>query len=239
MLTTHGEILRNPCQDLVLESGRMVLVQAGAGSPCGYAGDLSSAFPVDRTFSARQKEVYLIVLRALKDTVAALKPGALVQEAHLQACRSLVEGLQALGLMKGNVEEAVAIGAHGLLFPHGVGHMLGLEAEDMGDLGEAWAGYEGGPRRKSLPSRSLARRMDPGFVLTLEPGLYFSPERIDHWRTDHRFLDFIDYPRLEPYRAFGGIRIGENYAMMEQGPQRLGHSLPRIPSDIEVVRGTS
>ena len=238
--TIHGEILRNPRHDLGLESGRMVLVQAGARSTRHYAGDLSSAFPVDRTFSARQKEVYQIVLHALQDTAAALKPGIRFQEAHLRACRSLVEGLQALGLMKGNADEAVACGAHGLFFPHGLGHMLGLDVEDMGDLGEAWAGYEGGPRPAQGPKpQHLVRELTPGSVFTLEPGLYLIPERMDRWRADQRFADFIDYPRLEPYRGFGGIRIGENYAMMEHGVRRLGKALPRIPGEIEVVRGRS
>jgi Xaa-Pro aminopeptidase len=239
--TTHGEVIRNPHHDLVLENGQMFLLNAGAATPRHYPGDLTSAFPVNRTFSARQKEVYQIVWNALQDATAALKPGLWFQDAHLTACKTLVEGLKALGLMKGGVDEAVAQGAHALFFPHGLGHMLGLDVHDMEDLGEEWVGYEGRPRsgQFGLKALRLAREMRPGFVFTLEPGLYFIPELMDRWQAEQKFAAFIDYPRLEPYRTFGGIRLGENHVMQEHGSRRLGKPLSRIPSEIEVVRGGS
>jgi Xaa-Pro aminopeptidase len=239
--TTHGEVIRNRYHDLILENGHMFLLNAGAETPHHYPGDLTSSFPVNRTFSARQKEVYQIVLNALQDSLGVLKPGLWFQDAHLTACKTLVAGLKALGLMKGSVDEAVAQGAHALFFPHGLGHMLGLDVHDMEDLGEEWVGYEGRPRSSQfgLKSLRLAREMRPGFVFTLEPGLYFIPELMDRWQADEKFTDFIDYPRLEPYRTFGGIRIGDNYMMQEHGVRRLGKPMPRIPSEIEVVRGRS
>jgi len=239
--TTHGEVIRNRLHDLVLENGRMFLLNAGAETLRHYSGDLTSAFPVNRTFSARQKEVYQIVLNAIQDSAAMLKPGVWFQDAHLAACKTLVAGLKDLGLMKGSVDEAVAQGAHALFFPHGLGHMLGLDVHDMEDLGEEWVGHEGRPRSHQfgLASLRLAREMRPGFVFTLEPGLYFIPELMDRWQADKKFTAFIDYPRLEPYRTFGGIRIGENHVMLDHGARRLGKPMPRVPSEMEVVRGGS
>jgi len=239
--TTHGEIIRNRHHDLILENGRMFLLNAGAQTARHYAGDLTSSFPVNRTFSARQKEVYQIVLNALQDAAALLKPGVWFQDIHLKACKTMVEGLKALGLMKGSVDDAVALGAHALFFPHGLGHLLGLDVHDMEDLGDEWVGYEGRPKSTQfgLHSLRLARELRPGFVFTLEPGLYFIPDLLDRWQSEKQFADFIDYPRLEPYRTFGGIRIGENHVLQEHGTRRLGKPMPRIPSEIEVVRGGS
>lgn len=239
--TARGEFLHDRPRDLVLENGRMFLLAAGAETPGHYAGHLSSAFPVNRTFSARQKEVYLVVLAALQAAAAALRPGAWFQEAHLASCRALAEGLRALGLMKGGVEDAVSAGALALFFPHGLGHMLGMDVHDMGDAGEpgaARAGMPGSALAAPLPPR-LAREMQPGFVFALEPGLYFMPGLMDRWRAEQRHAAFIDYPRLEPYRNFGGIRLGENHLLTEHGARRLGKFLPRIPGEIEVVRGNS
>lgn len=239
--TTHGEIIHNRCHGVVLENNRLFLLHAGAETPERYAGDVTSTFPVNRTFSSRQKEVYQIVLNALAEATAALKPGAWFQDAHLRACKVMVEGLKGLGLMKGDVDAAVAQGAHALFFPHGLGHLLGLDAHDMEDLGDEWVGHEGRPRSTQfgLHHLSLAREMAAGFTYTLEPGLYFIPELMDRWQADQKFAAFIDYPRLEPYRAFGGIRLGETHVMQEHGSRRLGKPLPRIPAEIEVIRSSS
>lgn len=239
--TTHGEIIHNRCHGVVLENNRMFLLNAGAETARRYAGDLTSSFPVNRTFSARQKEVYQIVLNALGDATALLKPGTWFQDAHLKACKTMVEGLKVLGLMKGDVDTAVAQGAHALFLPHGLGHMLGLDVNDMADVDDTWIGHEGRPRSRQfgLDQLHLAREMRPGFVFTLEPGLYFIPELMDRWAAEGRFSAFIDYPRLEPYRGFGGIRIGETHAMLDHGARRLGKPLPRVPGEIEVVRGRS
>jgi Xaa-Pro aminopeptidase len=239
--TTHGEIIHNPCHSVVLENNRMFLLNAGAETAGHYAGDLTSAFPVNRTFSSRQREVYQIVLNALQEAALSLKPGIWFQDAHLMACKILTEGLNNLGLMKGDVDEAMAQGAHALFFPHGLGHMVGLDFQDMEDLGDEWVGHEGRPRSTQfgLHSLRLAREVKPGFVFTIEPGLYFIPELMDRWQAEKKFTAFIDYPRLEPYRDFGGIRIGETHVMQEHGARRLGKPMPRIPSEIEVVRSGS
>jgi Xaa-Pro aminopeptidase len=219
----------------------LFLLHAGAEAPGRYAGDVTSTFPVNRTFSSRQKEVYQIVLNALTEAAGVLKPGTWFQDAHLRACKTIVEGLKALGLMKGDVDTAVAQGAHALFLPHGLGHLLGLDAHDMEDLGDEWVGHEGRPRSTQfgLHNLSLAREMAPGFTFTLEPGLYFIPELMDRWQADQKFAAFIDYPRLEPYRTFGGIRLGETHVMQEHGSRRLGKPLPRIPAEIEVIRSSS
>ncbi len=239
--TTHGEVIRNRCHGVVLENNRLFLLHAGAETPERYAGDVTSTFPVNRTFSSRQKEVYQIVLNALAEATSTLRPGAWFQDAHLRTCKVMVEGLKNLGLMKGDVDAAVAQGAHALFFPHGLGHLLGLDAHDMEDLGDAWVGHEGRPRSAQfgLHNLSLAREMVAGFTYTLEPGLYFIPELMDRWQADQKFAAFIDYPRLEPYRTFGGIRLGETHVMQEHGSRRLGKPLPRIPAEIEVIRSSS
>ena len=236
--TTHGEITHNRCQGVALDSTRLVLLNAGAQSPEGYAGDLTSTFPAGRSFSARQKELYQIVLNALADATAMLRPGVWFQDVHIRACKTLADGLKAMGLMKGDVDAAVAQGAHALFFPHGLGHMLGLDVNDM-DGGD-WMGLEGRPRSAQfgLDRLRLARELKAGFVCTLEPGIYFIPHLMDRWQAEGRLAAFIDYPRLEPYRAFGGIRIGETCAVLEHGCRRLGKPLPRVPSEIEVIRGT-
>lgn len=239
--TTHGEVIRNRCHGVVLENNRLFLLQAGATSQTRYAGDMTSTFPVNRTFSSRQKEVYQVVLNALAEATTSLKPGIWFQDVHLRACKAMVEGLKLLGLMKGDVDAAVAHGAHALFFPHGLGHPLGLDAHDMEDLGDEWVGHEGRPRSSQfgLHALAMAREMAPGFVFTLEPGLYFIPELMDRWQAEKKFQAFIDYPRLEPYRTFGGIRIGETHVLQDHGTRRLGKPLPRIPAEIEVVRGGS
>lgn len=236
--TTHGEIIRNPRHDVVLENGRMFLLTAGAETPQHYVGDITSSFPVNRTFSARQKEIYQIAWNALQAATAALKPGVPFQEVHRLACRTMVEGLKALGLMKGDANEAVAAGAHALFFPHSLGHLPGLDFHDMDEPGETWTGLEGSARFDPAPHH-LTGEMKPGVVFALEPGLYFMPGLIDRWQAEHRLAAFIDYPRLEPYRSFGGIRLGDNLVMLEHGARRLGKPIPRIPSEIEVVRGGS
>jgi Xaa-Pro aminopeptidase len=146
--------------------------------------------------------------------------------------------MKSLGLMKGDSEEAVRLGAHAMFFPHGLGHMMGLDVHDMENLGEEWVGYDGEPKSTQFGRKSLrlARRLEPGFVLTIEPGVYFIPELIDLWKSEKKFADFINYDRLEQYRDFGGIRNEEDYLITTTGARRLGAKIPLTADEAEETR---
>ncbi|MGA2082135.1 MAG: aminopeptidase P family protein [Holophaga sp.] len=236
--TVHGETLHNPHYDNTLQAGQMFLLDAGAQTPSRYAGDLTSTCPVDRSFSARQRDVYEVVLRAHLGAIDQLRPGVPFREVHLAACRTLAEGMKELGLMKGDLGEAVEQGAHAMFFQCGLGHMMGLDVHDMESLGEVWVGYEGRPKSTQfgLKSLRLARRLQPGFVLTVEPGIYFIPQLIQRWKAEGRCTAFIDYQRLEHYADFGGIRIEENVLITEGGSRILGKARPRTAEEIAAAR---
>ncbi len=239
--TIHGETLHNHYHGNTLKSGDLFLLDAGAETAMGYAGDLSSTLPVDPTFTERQKEIYRVALSAHEAAVQALKPGVPFKEIHLMACKGIAEGMKDLGFMKGDPDEAVAEGAHALFFPCGLGHMMGLDVHDMENLGEVYVGYAGRPKSTQfgLKSLRLARPLKPGFVLTIEPGIYFIPELIDMWREEKKFVDFIDYDKVSGYKDFGGLRNEENYLITETGYRRLGKPVPMAIEEVEGIRGSS
>jgi len=236
--SVHGETLHNHEHGNRLKKGDMFLLDAGAETSNRYAGDLSSTIPVDLKFTARQREIYEIALAAHEAAANALKPGIKHLDVHLLACRTIARGLKDLGLMKGDTEEAVAAGAHALFFPCGVGHMMGLDVHDMEDLGEVYVGYEGRPKftQFGLKSLRLARPHKPGFVVTIEPGVYFIPQLIDKWRAEKKFTGFIVYDKVEKYRSFGGLRNEEDYLITPAGRRRLGKAKPMTLAEVEGVR---
>jgi Xaa-Pro aminopeptidase len=233
--TVHGEVLHQHAQTETLRSGGMFLLDAGAETARHYAGDLSTTMPVDATFTERQKDVYRIALAAHETAKAALRPGVPHLDVHLAACRRIAEGLKDLGLMKGDLDEAVRRGAHALFFPCGEGHMMGLDVHDMEDLGEVYVGYEGRPKSTQfgLKSLRLARPLKPGFVVTVEPGVYFIPQLIDQWRAENRFPEYIDYGRVETYKGFGGLRNEENVLITADGHRVLGRQKPLTVEEVE------
>ncbi len=233
--TVHGEVLHQHAQTDTLTSGGMFLLDAGAETALHYAGDLSTTMPVDGRFSGRQKEIYRIALDAHEKAKATLKPGVPHLDVHLAACRTIAEGLKALGLMKGDLDEAVQRGAHALFFPCGEGHMMGLDVHDMEDLGEVHVGYEGRPKSTQfgLKSLRLARPLRPGFVVTVEPGIYFIPQLIDQWRAENRFPEHIDYDRVETYKDFGGLRNEEDVLVTPDGHRVLGRKKPLTIEQVE------
>ncbi len=237
--TVHGEVLHQHAQVDTLRSGGMFLLDAGAETALHYAGDLSTTMPVDPAFTERQKDVYRIALAAHEAAKAVLKPGVPHLDVHLAACRKIAEGLKDLGLMKGDLDEAVRQGAHALFFPCGEGHMMGLDVHDMEDLGEVYVGYEGRPKSTQfgLKSLRLARPLRPGFVVTVEPGVYFIPQLIDQWRAENRFPDFLDYARIEAYKDFGGIRNEEDVVITDDGHRVLGRRKPLTVEEIEAAVG--
>ena len=236
--TVHGETLHNHHHGNILKSGGLFLLDAGAQTALNYAGDLSSTFPVDPKFTARQKTIYDIALAAYRAAVETIAPGVRNLDVHLSAARTIAAGMKDLGLMKGNPDDAVTAGAHAMFFPCGIGHMMGLDVHDMEDLGEVHVGYAGRPKSTEfgLKSLRLARPLEPGFVLTVEPGIYFIPQLMDLWRSQNRFVEFLDYDELDKWRGFGGIRNEENYLVTADGKRRLGKPKPLTTEEVEGIR---
>ncbi|MBF9015008.1 MULTISPECIES: aminopeptidase P family protein [unclassified Oceanispirochaeta] len=237
--TVHGETLHNHYHGNELKEGQLFLLDSGAESAMGYAGDLSSTIPVGSTFSQRQSEIYDISLASHEAAISALKPGIPFKDIYYESARTIVNGLKDLGLMKGDTEEALIQGAHALFFPCGLGHQMGLDVHDMEDLGEEYVGYDGQPKSRQfgLKSLRLAKELKPGFVLTIEPGIYFIPTLIDLWKTENKFSDYINYDRVETYKEFGGIRNEENFVITDNGARLLGKQKPKTREDVEAEKG--
>lgn len=239
IVTIHGETLHNVYAGNTLEEGQLLLCDAGASNTMQYAGDLTSTYPVGKRFSTKQREVYEIVLNAHLTAVSMLKPGVLFRDVYKMAARKIVEGLTDLGLMKGNAEEAVEAGAHAMFFQCGLGHMIGLDVHDMEDLGEVYVGYDETIQKSKqfgMKSLRLGRALEAGFTLTVEPGIYMIPHLMDLWRTEGKFLEYINYSALEGYRDFGGIRIEEDYLITAEGYRLLGNKMPLTVAELEAVR---
>jgi Xaa-Pro aminopeptidase len=225
IVTRNGHVLHNHYHGNVLQKGDLLLIDAGAEAPSGYAGDITRTFSVGAPMTTKQQEIHDIVQKALTNCTAALRPGVTYQSIHLDAGRIIASGLKALGLMKGDVAEAVAAGAHALFMPHGLGHMIGLDVHDMEDLGEDLVGYDDKIKRSpqfGTRSLRLGRELHAGFVLTVEPGIYFIPALIDRWRADSTCANFINFDALDAYRDFGGIRLEDNVAVTDTGFRVLG-----------------
>lgn len=239
ILSVNGQILHNHYHGNKLHKGRMVLGDFGAETAMHYAGDITRTFPVASKFTTKQREIYEIVLDAEVSAIASLRPGLTYKSVHLAAARRMAEGLKALGLMQGDLDAAVAQGAHALFFPHGLGHMIGLDVHDMEDLGENYVGYSDSVHRSAQFGAAylrLARELEPGFVLTVEPGIYFIPQLIDQWRRQKKFTEFINYPALKKYRDFGGIRVEDNVLITDTGHGVLGDPIPKTVEEVEQLR---
>lgn len=240
ILTIHGEILHNHYHGNIVQEGQLVLNDSGAETAMGYCGDLTRTFPAGAHFTEKQKEIYAIVLFAHEHAVSLLKPGTRYLDIHLEACKTLTIGLKNLGLMKGDVEEAVRAGAHAMFFQCGTGHMMGLDVHDMEDLGEEYVGYNDELKKNTnlfgLKSLRLGRELEEGFVITIEPGIYFIPELMDIWKAENKFEAFINYDKLEEYRNFGGIRIEENFLITADKYRLLGKPLAKTINEIELIR---
>jgi Xaa-Pro aminopeptidase len=243
IISTDGQILHNHAHKNVLQSGRLLLVDSGAEAPVShYAGDMTRTFPVDARFTERQKGVYQTVLDAQMAAIGLLRPGITYKECHLEAARTIAKGMKAMGLMKGDTEEAVAAGAHALFFPHGLGHMMGLDVHDMEDYGENHIGYGDDMVRSTQFGTAylrLARKLEQGYVLTVEPGIYFIPQLIDQWRNEGLHKDFLVYDELEKFKDFGGIRIEDDYLITADGGQLLGGNVAKSIEDVEALRAIS
>lgn len=236
IFTRHGEILHNQSYNNILRSGDLVLMDAGAESYHGYASDITRTFPVDGKFSLKQREIYEIVLDMQAKAITLCSPGIPFVDIHLAASRIAVSGLKKLGLMQGDVDDAVVHGAHALFFPHGLGHMLGLDVHDMESFGEDYIGYNDSFKRNrqfGLNNLRLAKPLEAGNVITVEPGLYFIPSLIKIWKRKHKLAEFINYSKLDKYLDFGGIRIEDNITILKRGCRILGKPIPKTLKAVE------
>ncbi len=236
--TINGQTLHNHDHSHMIKSGDMLLLDAGAETEMGYAGDMSSTIPSDDKFTSRQKDIYDIQVAAHEAAVAALRPGVPFVDVYELSCRVIMEGLKEFGFVKGDPLEAVKAGAHAMFMPTGLGHMMGLDVHDMENLGEVYVGYNGKPKSTQFGRKSLrlGRELEPGFVLTIEPGIYFIPELMDLWRREGKFTEFINYEKLFTYKDFGGIRNEENYLITNDGARILGKKIPLHTEEVEAVR---
>ena len=238
ILSINGQTLHNHSHNNILKEGRMVVTDCGAESNMHYASDITRTTPVGGKFSDRQRDSYEVVLKANTESIDTANPGKANLELHLKSCKIIASGMKELGLMKGDIDEAVAAGAHALFYPHGLGHMMGLDVHDMEGLGENYVGYNDEVKRNTqfgLAFLRFALPYKPGHVFTVEPGCYFIPELIDKWKSEGRFKEFINYEKISAYKDIGGIRIEDNLLITEKGHKLLGKPIPKTVSEIESI----
>ncbi len=236
IFSIHGETLHGHSHHNKMKDGDILVLDSGAESPLHYASDITRTFPVNGKFSAMQKDVYSVVLAAQENAIALMEPGVMNKDCHLEAARTIADGMKQLGFMKGNVDDAVAAGAHALFFPHGLGHMMGLDVHDMENLGENYVGYDDTVKRSGqfgLAYLRLAKKLEPGHVVTVEPGIYFIPELIEMWKEEKRHADFIDYDKVEAQIGLGGIRIEDDVLVTNDGHRILGKPIAKTVEDVE------
>lgn len=238
ILTVQGQTLHINTYENQLKEGQMLLCDMGAENQMHYASDITRTTPVNRTFTTRQKEIYQIVLNTLKESTRKISPGVKFKEVHLSAAAIITDGLKDLGLLKGDTAEIVEKGAHALFFPHGLGHMLGLDVHDMEGLGETFVGYNSETKRSETFGTSnlrLGRTLERHHTITIEPGIYFIPQLFRKWESEKKFEEHIPYHKLEEWMDFGGVRIEDNILVTSDGHRVLGPSIPKEIDDITTL----
>ena len=238
ILSQHGEIMHGAPSMNPLEDGRLLLVDAGAETINNYCSDNTRTMPVNGKFTQRQLEIYSIVEECHDYALKAARPGVKYWDVHFGVCRLMTDRLKELGLMKGDTDEAVAAGAHAMFLCHGLGHMMGMDVHDMENFDQINVGFdeETRPNLEQFGTNCLrmGRRLEEGFVVTDEPGIYFIPALIDDWRSKGLHKDFINYDMLETYKDFGGIRIEDDLLITKDGCRFLGKDrIPYHPKDVE------
>ncbi|MGL5175328.1 MAG: aminopeptidase P family protein [Cetobacterium sp.] len=236
--TTNGQILHNHFHGNVFKEGDLVLLDCGARLENGYCGDMTTVFPVSGKFDERQKDLYSLLIEMFEKAEECTKPGVTNKTVHLEVCKVLAKGFVERGLMKGDVEDIVKAGAHALFFPHGLGHMIGLDVHDMENFGENNVGYDSETSRETqfgIRSLRMGKELKAGYVLTIEPGIYFIPELIQKWKSEDLFKEYINYDKVENYIEFGGMRYEGDFLVTETGNKRLGDKMPKYFNEIEDV----
>lgn len=236
--TQHGEILHGAPSMNKLEDGRLVLCDAGGETLNNYCSDNTRTMPVNGKFTQRQLEIYSIVEACHDYTLELAKPGVKYADVHFAVCRLMFDRLKELGLAKGNTEEAVRAGAHAMFLPHGLGHMMGMDVHDMENLDQINVGFdeETRPNLEQFGTNCLrmGRRLEEGFVVTDEPGIYFIPALIDEWKAKKHCAEFLNFDKLETYKSFGGIRIEDDVLITKDGCRFIGKDrIPYHPKDVE------
>jgi Xaa-Pro aminopeptidase len=238
ILSVNGQTLHNHAHGNILKNGRMMVTDAGAETNLHYSSDITRTTPVGGKFSQQQKDIYEIVLKANTEAIKATRPGISNRDLHFMACKIIASGMKELGLMKGDVDEAVTAGAHALFMPHGLGHMMGLDVHDMEALGENFIGYNDKVKRSDQFGLAFLRFAMPykqGHVFTVEPGCYFIPELIEKWKSEGKFKEFINYGKIDSYMSIGGIRIEDDVLITEKGHKVLGKPIPKTVKEVETV----
>ena len=238
IVSMHGEIMHGYPSATPLEAGRLLLCDAGAETNEHYCSDNTRTTPISGKFTQKQRDIYQIVADCHDLAMQMAKPGVKYWDVHFAVCRLMTERLQALGLMKGDVDASLAAGAHALFLPHGLGHMMGMDVHDMEGLGQIYVGFddETRPNLEQFGTNALrlGRRLQKGFVLTDEPGIYFIPQLIDLWKREGTNKDFLCFDKIEEYRDFGGIRIEDDLLITDDGCRIVGDKvIPYQPDDVE------
>ena len=242
IFSQHGEIMHGNPSMAELEAGRLVLCDAGAETINHYCSDNTRTYPVNGRFTQRQLDIYSIVEECHNYVLDVAKPGVKYMDVHFAVCRLMTERLKALGLMKGDTDEAVRAGAHAMFLPHGLGHMMGMDVHDMEGLDQINVGFdeETQPNLEQFGTNCLrmGRRLEEGFVVTDEPGIYFIPALIDEWKASGHCKEFINFDLLETYKDFGGIRIEDDVLITKDGCRFIGKNrIPYHPKDVEEFMG--
>lgn len=238
IFSQHGEIMHGNPSMAELESGRLVLCDCGGETINNYSSDNTRTFPVNGKFTQRQLEIYSIVEECHDYVLDVARAGVKYMDVHFAVCRLMTERLKELGLMKGDVDEAVAAGAHAMFLPHGLGHMMGMDVHDMESFDQINVGFdeETRPRLDQFGTNCLrmGRRLEEGFVVTDEPGIYFIPALIDDWKKSGHCAEFLNFDKLETYKDFGGIRIEDDVLITKDGCRFIGEKrIPYHPKDVE------
>lgn len=234
--TQHGEVMHGNPSTAKLEAGRLMLVDAGAETNENYCSDNTRTTPVSGVFTQKQKDIYNIVVECHDHVLEVAKPGIKWWDVHFAVCRIITERLQQLGLMKGDVEESLKAGAHAMFLPHGLGHSMGMDVHDMEGLGQVYVGFDNEVRPSTqfgTNALRFGRRLQKGFVVTDEPGIYFIPALIDDWKKNGTNAQFLNFDKIDEYRDFGGIRIEDDVLITDEGCRFIGSK--RIPYHVEDV----
>ena len=239
ILSQNGETLHNHSHHQIITPGRLLVVDAGAESNTHYASDFTRTYPCSGKFTTKQREIYDIVQQANDYAYSLTKPGTTYWDVHYATAGFLLEGLKSLDLVRGDVAEMLPLGISGLFMPHGLGHNMGMDVHDMEDLGENYVGYAEDQKRHpllGLGNLRMARRLEPGHVVTDEPGIYFIPALIEQWKREGTDKGFVNYEKLAGYYDFGGIRLEDDVLVTADGARRLGSKrLPITSSDVESI----
>lgn len=236
IVSVAGEVLHNPYYNGTLKDGELLLIDAGGELSDGWSGDLTRVVPVSGKFSPTQRALYEVVDKARRVGVEGVAPGVHFRDLHLSVATALTEGLVGLGILKGEPTELVKKGAHALFFPHGLGHLVGLDVHDMEDLGDR-AGYGEGEMRSDqfgLAYLRLSRELEEGMAVTIEPGFYQIPALLNG-ELGQRFAEHLDRETLAKYSDVRGIRLEDMVLVTADGGEVLSSDLPVESGAVEAL----